>query len=237
MSYSLLTAVLEGFLFSGRNVFFKRNIVHRVQGTDLQFMFLNSDKCICHLANNLVKCGSSHHPSVVPRPLKAMTVLNSITNHFANSWTSHVWEHMVRTLQGLVPTFLLMSCLRFTHISTHISSQTFSRCWEYEWNCMSLTTHSSILPLMDIWIASFQFCLLQVKLQQPLLLYTCVCVGRGGWMLLLSLGNYWGVELLRNTRFTAQITTIQISKALPLATDESFCSSTPSPAFGVFRPF
>lgn len=97
-------------------------------------------------------------------------------------------------------------------IHPYITSQTFSHCWDYELNCMSFTIYLSIPPLMDIWIASFQFCLLQIKLQQPLPLYTCVCGGGGCWMLLLSSGNYWGEELLRNRRCTVQIPTIQIPK-------------------------
>lgn len=89
MSYSLLTAVLEGFLGS----FFNRNIVHKVTGTDLWFMFLNFDKCIYDLANTLIKWGSFHHPSVVPRPLKAMIVLNSIINRLP-TLEHHMYENI-----------------------------------------------------------------------------------------------------------------------------------------------
>ena len=82
---------------------------------------------------------------------------------------------------------------------------------------------------MDIWIVGFQFCLLQIKLRPPLLLYTCVCVGGRGWMLFLSLGNYWGKELLRNRHCTVHIPTIQIPEHLGHAYSHKQWMSVPVP--------
>lgn len=113
-------------------------------------------------------------------------------------------------------------------IHPHITSQTFSHCWEYELNCMSFTISSSIPPLMDIWIASFPFCLLQIKLQQPLPLYTCVCVGAGG-----GVGRFYYPQVITEERNCWEID-VALCKYPPYRSQSTSATHSPTSDGWVF---